>query len=79
MVLVGGAAWDPAVVARAAAPPRRADPTGAERHVLWRAALNGGDPDGFDPAATVAFRLAPEQIRRAARRPPAPPTPPGRA
>ena len=44
-------------------PSRRVD----QRHELWAASLDGDAPEGFDPAvATIAFRLAPEQIDRAA-------------
>jgi SpoVK/Ycf46/Vps4 family AAA+-type ATPase len=39
-----------------------------QRHDLWLRSLNGDAPQGFDPAlATIAFRLTPEQIDRAAR------------
>jgi Winged helix domain, variant/ATPase family associated with various cellular activities (AAA) len=66
-VLVGTRAWDP-VWSRQ--PPLILDApvsTVAERHALWLASLEDGPPAGFDPAVvTLAFRLAPEQIRRAA-------------
>jgi hypothetical protein len=68
VVLVGLRDWDPAwsreppLVLDVAVPPV------ALRHDVWAASLNGDAPDGFDPAqATIAFRLAPEQIGRAAR------------
>ena len=48
--------------------------TVAERHELWLSSLNGATPIGFDPAiVTLAFRLAPQQIR-ALRRPPTVPS-----
>ncbi len=68
VILVGGRAWDPAwsreppLVLEAPVPDVEA------RHDLWVRSLNGDTPEGFDPAvATIAFRLAPEQIDRAAR------------
>jgi Winged helix domain, variant/ATPase family associated with various cellular activities (AAA) len=68
VVLVGGREWDPAWSRE---PPFVLDapvPPVVQRHELWAASLNGDTPDGFDPAlATLAFRLAPEQIDRAAR------------
>ena len=43
-------------------------PSVVRRHELWVDSLNGDAPAGFDPAAaTIAFRLTPEQIDRAAR------------
>jgi hypothetical protein len=67
MVLVGRTGWDPLwsrvvpVVVDVAAQPV------AERHVLWRRALDGDVPLTSDPAAEVRhFRLGPEQIVRAA-------------
>ncbi len=66
-VLVGARAWDPTWSRR---PPLLIDApvsTVAERHALWLASLEGGPPDGFDPAiVTLAFRLTPDQIGRAA-------------
>ncbi len=68
VILVGGRAWDP-VWSRE--PPLVLEvpvPDVEARHDLWIRSLNGDAPDGFDPAvATIAFRLAPEQIDRAAR------------
>jgi hypothetical protein len=67
VILVGGREWDPAW---AREPPLVIDApvaTVAQRHELWVASLNGDAPAGFDPAvATIAFRLGPEQIARAA-------------
>ena len=66
VVLTGAGNWDPIWSrevpflsdARATSPDERAQ--------LWRASLNGDAVRGLDPAdATVQFRLAPEQIRRA--------------
>jgi hypothetical protein len=68
VILVGGRDWDPAWSRE---PPLVLDapvPSVEQRHELWTQSLNGDAPDGFDPAlATIAFRLAPEQIDRAAR------------
>jgi hypothetical protein len=67
IVLLGSRAWDPAW---ALEPPLLLDApvaTVKERHEMWLASLNGATPTGFDPAiVTLAFRLAPGQIRRAA-------------
>jgi ATPase family associated with various cellular activities (AAA) len=66
-VLVGSRAWDPAWSRE---PPLLLDApvaTVPQRHGLWLSSLGDGAPIAFDPAAvTVAFRLAPEQIKRAA-------------
>jgi SpoVK/Ycf46/Vps4 family AAA+-type ATPase len=68
VILVGGRAWGPAWSRE---PPLVLDapvPDVEARHELWIRSLNGDAPEGFDPAvATIAFRLAPEQIDRAAR------------
>jgi hypothetical protein len=68
VILVGARGWDPAWSAE---PPLALDvpvPDVATRHELWVRSLNGDVPSDFDPAvATIAFRLAPEQIDRAAR------------
>ena len=68
VILVGGRDWDPAWSRE---PPLVMDapvPSISRRHELWVESLNGDAPEGFDPAlATIAFRLAPEQIDRAAR------------
>ncbi len=68
VILVGAREFDPAwtreppLVLEVPVPPVH------ERHELWTASLEGDAPEGFDPAvATLAFRLAPEQIERAAR------------
>jgi SpoVK/Ycf46/Vps4 family AAA+-type ATPase len=67
VILVGGRDWDPAW---SRDPPLVVDapvPALATRHDLWVTSLNGDQPEGFDPAAaTIAFRLTPEQIDRAA-------------
>jgi hypothetical protein len=66
-VLVGTRAWDPNWSHE---PPLLLDApvaTVGQRHELWLGSLNGDAPIGFDPAlVTVAFRLTPEQIARAA-------------
>lgn len=68
VVLVGSRDWEPAWSRE---PPLALDvpaPTAAQRHRLWSGSLDGDMPADFDPAAaTIAFRLAPEQIARAAR------------
>jgi hypothetical protein len=68
VVLTGGRSWDPAwsreVPLVVAAPV----PTEVERQAFWAAALADAAPPAFDAAAaTRAFRLAPEQVLRAAR------------
>ncbi len=67
VILFGGRTWDPAWSRKV---PLTLDSAGArldQRERLWRAAFDGG-LDGIVDAAgeTVAFRLTPEQIRRAA-------------
>ena len=69
VVLVGSDRLGPGVGPRAAAArSRRPCPSPAQRHDLWVGALNGdATVAGFDPAiATLAFRLDPEQVGRAA-------------
>ena len=66
-ILVGSRGWDPAWSREAPLLLDAPLATVAERHDLWLDLLNGDAPEGWDPAiVTVAFRLAPEQIRRAA-------------
>ena len=68
VVLVGSRAWDPAWSREAALLLDAPIATVPERHELWLAALDGAAPSAFDPAlVTVAFRLTPDQIARAAR------------
>jgi hypothetical protein len=68
VVLVGGRAWDPSWAREAALLLDAPVASIGERHALWLDSLNGSAPVGFDPAvATLAFRLAPGQIARAAR------------
>jgi hypothetical protein len=66
-VLVGSRAWDPTWSRE---PPLLLEaplPTVEQRHALWVARFDSAAPDSFDPAVvTLAFRLAPEQIARAA-------------
>jgi hypothetical protein len=66
-VLVGSRAWDPNWSLQ---PPLLLDAPVAtvdQRHELWLASLGEGPAVAFDPAiVTVAFRLTPEQIKRAA-------------
>ncbi len=68
VLVTGVRAWDPAWSRE---PPLLLDtpaPEVALRHDVWARALDGDAPEGFDPAvATIAYRLAPEQIDRAAR------------
>ena len=67
IVLVGSRAWDPAWSLEPPLVLEAPVATVAERHEMWLASLNGARPIGFDPAiVTLAFRLAPGQIRRAA-------------
>jgi len=66
-ILIGTRGWDPNWAREA---PLLLDAPVAsvpERHQLWLSSLNGDAPVNFDPAlVTVAFRLGPEQIKRAA-------------
>ena len=68
VVLFGGREWDPAWSREPPLVLEAPVPSVEQRHELWVGSLNGDAPAGFDPAvATIAFRLAPEQIDRAAR------------
>lgn len=68
VVLVGGRPWDPAWSRDAPLLLDAPVPSVAARHELWVRALGDRAPVSFDPAqATLAFRLGPEQIVRAAR------------
>jgi hypothetical protein len=68
VILVGGRAWDPVWSRESPLVLDAPVPDVDARHELWIRSLNGDAPEGFDPAvATIAFRLAPEQIDRAAR------------
>jgi hypothetical protein len=68
VVLIGGRGWDSRWTSRQV--PLLLDapvPTTGQRGALWRAALDGDAPAAFDPAAaTVQFRLTPEQVAAAA-------------
>jgi hypothetical protein len=67
VVLIGSRPWDPAWAREAALLLDAPVPSIAQRHELWLGSLNGERPVGFDPAVvTLAFRLAPDQIVRAA-------------
>jgi hypothetical protein len=67
VVLVGTRAWDPAWAREAPLLLDAGVATVAERHDLWLSSLDGAAPSGFDPAeSTLAFRLTPDQIVRAA-------------
>ena len=67
VVLVGNRPWDPAWAREAALLLDAPVPSIDERHQLWLGSLNGDRPVEFDPAVvTLAFRLAPDQIVRAA-------------
>ena len=67
VVLVGSRPWDPAWSREAALLVDAPVATVLQRHELWLAALDGAAPTSFDPAlVTVAFRLTPDQIARAA-------------
>jgi hypothetical protein len=68
VLLTGARAWDPAWSREPPLVIETPVPEVALRHDVWARALDGDAPEGFDPAvATIAFRLAPEQIDRAAR------------
>ena len=68
VLLVGARDWDPDWSRE---PPLVVEvpvPNVPLRHELWAASLENDAPERFDPAeATIAFRLKPEQIDRAAR------------
>jgi hypothetical protein len=67
VILVGNRPWDPVWAREAALMLDAPVPTIEERHQLWLDSLNGERPVGFDPAVvTIAFRLTPDQIKRAA-------------
>jgi SpoVK/Ycf46/Vps4 family AAA+-type ATPase len=67
VILVGGRAWDPAWAREAPLLLDAGVATVAERHDLWLTSLDGAAPQAFDPAeSTLAFRLTPDQIVRAA-------------
>jgi hypothetical protein len=67
-LLVGDRDWDPAWSREPPLIVEAPVPSVERRHALWVDSLNGDAPDRFDPAAaTIAFRLTPEQIDRAAR------------
>ncbi|MBI2782342.1 MAG: ATP-binding protein [Chloroflexi bacterium] len=67
VVLIGNRPWDPTWAREAALLLDAPVPTIAQRHELWLGSLNGERPVDFDPAVvTLAFRLAPDQIVRAA-------------
>lgn len=67
VILVGGRGWDPNWAREAPLLLDAPVATVTERHEMWLSSLNGDAPPAFDPAiVTVAFRLAPDQIKRAA-------------
>jgi hypothetical protein len=67
VVLIGDRGWDPAWARETPLVLEAAVPSVGTRHDLWLEALDGAAPSDFDPAAaTLAFRLTPDQIVRAA-------------
>ncbi len=65
VVLCGTGNWDP-VWSRRVPFLSEAHPLSAERARLWESTIDGAGLGGVDPAAaTVQFRLSPEQIKRA--------------
>ncbi|HSL33119.1 MAG TPA: ATP-binding protein, partial [Candidatus Limnocylindrales bacterium] len=65
-VLIGSRGWDPNWAREAPLLLDAPVATVAERHEMWLSSLNGEAPPDFDPAiVTVAFRLGPDQIKRA--------------
>jgi ATPase family associated with various cellular activities (AAA) len=67
VIMIGNRPWDPTWAREAALLLDAPVASIAERHELWLGSLNGDRPVGFDPAVvTLAFRLAPDQIARAA-------------
>ena len=67
VILIGNRPWDPTWAREAALLLEAPVPSITERHELWLGSLNGTRPVDFDPAVvTLAFRLTPDQIIRAA-------------
>ena len=67
VILIGNRPWDPTWAREAALLLEAPVPSIAQRHELWLGSLNGTRPVDFDPAVvTLAFRLTPDQIVRAA-------------
>jgi hypothetical protein len=67
LVLVGSRAWDPTWAREPALLLDAPVASVAERKQLWLESLHGRARTGFDPAlVTLAFRLSPDQIVRAA-------------
>jgi hypothetical protein len=67
VVLTGARAWDPMWTRRVPLTVDLEPLAPVERSRLWLGQLNGDTPDDFDAAELTAhFRLAPEQIARAA-------------
>ena len=67
VVMVGRRSWDPAWSKDVPLLLDAPLPTPAERASVWLGVLNGDSPPGTDPAAaTLPFRLTPEQVHRAA-------------
>ncbi len=67
VVLIGNRPWDPTWARESALLLEGPVASIAQRHELWLGSLNGERPVGFDPAVvTLAFRLTPDQIVRAA-------------
>jgi SpoVK/Ycf46/Vps4 family AAA+-type ATPase len=67
VILIGNRPWDPTWAREAALLLEAPVPSIAQRHELWLGSLNGTRPVDFDPAVvTLAFRLTPDQIIRAA-------------
>jgi hypothetical protein len=68
VVLVGNRIWDPAWSRRTPILLDAPVPSVAQRDALWLGALNGDAKTVVNPAAaTMSFRLTPEQVVRAAR------------
>lgn len=65
-VLVGTRAWDPDWARRIPLTLDLPQPTGAQRAAEWAAALNGHGVEAEMERATLAFRLTPTQVARAA-------------
>jgi hypothetical protein len=67
VILVGTRAWDPAWAREPALLLDAPVASVGQRKQLWLDSLDGRAPTGFDPAlVTLAFRLSPDQIVRAA-------------
>ena len=68
VILIGKRSWEPGWSAQVPVLLDVPPPSSSERAVMWRSSMNGDASGGLDPAeVTMHFRLAPDQVGRAAR------------